>query len=85
VRTESRGDYLLLSVEDRGIGMSKSVQSHIFERFYRQARGNVHNVKGFGLGLSYVRAIVEAHEGRIEVYSEPGRGTRFEVFLPYTR
>jgi two-component system phosphate regulon sensor histidine kinase PhoR len=85
VRTETRGDYLVLSVEDRGIGMSKSVQTRIFERFYRQASGNVHNVKGFGLGLSYVRAIVEAHEGRIEVFSEPGRGTRFEVFLPYTR
>lgn len=85
LRTESRGEYMMISVEDRGIGMSKSVQSRIFERFYRQASGNVHNVKGFGLGLSYVRAIVEAHEGRIEVYSEPGKGTRFELFLPYTR
>ena len=85
IRTESRGEYMMISVEDRGIGMSKSVQTRIFERFYRQASGNVHNVKGFGLGLSYVRAIVEAHEGRIEVYSEPGKGTRFELFLPYTR
>ena len=83
IRTEERGEYLMVSVEDRGIGMSKSVQSRIFERFYRQTSGNVHNVKGFGLGLSYVRAIVEAHEGRIEVYSEPGNGTRFELYLPF--
>lgn len=82
VRTENRDGYLMVSVEDKGIGMSKSVQSRIFERFYRQSSGNIHNVKGFGLGLSYVRAIVEAHEGRIELFSEPGRGSRFEIFLP---
>jgi two-component system phosphate regulon sensor histidine kinase PhoR len=74
---------LIMSVEDKGIGMTKSVQNKIFERFYRQASGNVHDVKGFGLGLNYARAIVEAHHGRIEVDSEPGKGSRFDVFLPF--
>lgn len=84
VRTENRDGTFILSVEDKGSGMSKSVQSKIFERFYRQSSGNVHNVKGFGLGLNYVKAIVEAHNGDIQVYSEAGKGTKFEVFLPQT-
>jgi two-component system phosphate regulon sensor histidine kinase PhoR len=79
-RNDEKG--LILSVEDKGIGMSKVVQSKIFERFYRQNSGNVHNVKGFGLGLNYSRSIIEAHKGRITVFSEPGKGSRFEIFLP---
>lgn len=74
---------ILMSVEDKGIGMTKSVQSRIFERFYRQTSGNVHDVKGFGLGLNYARAIVDAHRGDITVHSEPGKGSRFDVFLPF--
>jgi two-component system phosphate regulon sensor histidine kinase PhoR len=74
---------IILSVEDKGIGMTKAVQSKIFERFYRQSSGNVHDVKGFGLGLNYVRSIIEAHKGNITVYSEPGKGSRFEIFLPF--
>ena len=74
---------LLLSIEDKGIGMSKAVQSKIFERFYRQTSGNVHNVKGFGLGLSYVKAVVDANSGSINVQSETGIGSRFEVFIPF--
>jgi two-component system, OmpR family, phosphate regulon sensor histidine kinase PhoR len=73
---------IVFDVEDKGIGMSKAVQSKIFERFYRQTSGNVHDVKGFGLGLNYSRAIIESHKGSINVYSEPGKGSRFEVFLP---
>ena len=73
---------IVVSVEDKGIGMSKSVQSKIFERFYRQSSGNVHDVKGFGLGLNYARAIIEAHKGNISVFSEPGKGSRFDIFLP---
>jgi two-component system phosphate regulon sensor histidine kinase PhoR len=83
VRTRNSEKGLIFSVEDKGIGMTKAVQSKIFERFYRQSSGNVHDVKGFGLGLNYVRAIIEAHKGTIDVFSEPGRGSRFEIFLPF--
>lgn len=77
----SKGIYL--SVEDNGIGMSKSVQSRIFDKFYRLTSGNIHTIKGFGLGLSYVKAILEANNGSIKVYSEPGKGSRFVVFVPF--
>ena len=83
VQTVNTGKGVILSVEDKGIGMSKSVQSKIFERFYRQSSGNVHDVKGFGLGLNYVKAIVDAHKGEITVISEPGKGSRFEIFFPF--
>ena len=82
VSTKNIDRGIVVSVEDKGIGMSKSVQSKIFERFYRQSSGNVHDVKGFGLGLNYARAIIEAHKGNISVFSEPGKGSRFDVFLP---
>ena len=76
---------VLMTVDDNGIGMTKAVQSKIFERFYRQTSGNIHNVKGFGLGLNYVKAVLEANHGTISVQSEPGKGSRFEVFLPFVR
>lgn len=83
VETKNNDKGIILSVEDKGIGMSKSVQSKIFERFYRQSSGNVHDVKGFGLGLNYVRAIIDAHKGNVTVTSEPGKGSRFDIFLPF--
>ncbi|NLK54890.1 MAG: HAMP domain-containing histidine kinase [Bacteroidales bacterium] len=83
VETSNNDRGLILSVSDKGIGMSKSVQSKIFERFYRQTSGNIHDVKGFGLGLNYVRAIVDAHRGTVTITSEPGKGSRFDVFLPF--
>ncbi|MCU0455341.1 MAG: HAMP domain-containing histidine kinase [Bacteroidales bacterium] len=83
VETRNNGDGVQMSVSDRGTGMTKSVQSKIFERFYRQASGKVHDVKGFGVGLNYVKAIVEAHRGTITVTSEPGKGSRFDVYLPF--
>ena len=85
VLTRNSKNGILLVVEDSGIGMTKAVQSKIFERFYRQTSGNIHNVKGFGLGLNYVKSIVDAHNGTISVESEPGSGSRFTVFLPFNR
>lgn len=83
VSTDCNDKGVILSFEDKGIGMTKAVQSKIFERFYRLSSGNVHDVKGFGLGLNYVRAIIDAHKGTIDVFSEPGKGSRFEIFLPF--
>jgi two-component system phosphate regulon sensor histidine kinase PhoR len=83
VETKNTEKGIIMSVSDKGIGMSKSIQNRIFERFYRQTSGNVHDVKGFGLGLNYALAIVDAHKGNIKVHSEPGKGSRFDIFLPF--
>jgi len=85
ISTGNTSKGVVITVEDKGIGMTKAVQSRIFERFYRQTSGNIHNVKGFGLGLSYVKAVLEANRGSINVQSEPGRGSKFEVFVSFIR
>ena len=82
ITTSNKQKGVLISVEDKGIGMTKAVQSKIFERFYRQTTGNIHNVKGFGLGLYYVKTILEELGGHIHVKSVLGKGSEFTVTLP---
>ncbi|HOP42147.1 MAG TPA: HAMP domain-containing sensor histidine kinase [Flavobacteriales bacterium] len=82
VRTRERNGSFLLEVRDNGIGIRKEDLRHVFERFYRVPTGNVHNVKGFGLGLHYVKQIAEAHQGHVDATSTPGRGSTFRLELP---
>jgi two-component system phosphate regulon sensor histidine kinase PhoR len=84
IRTENTSNGILLTIEDHGIGISKGEQKKIFDKLYRVPTGNIQDVRGFGLGLSYVKAIVEEHHGRISIDSEINKGTKFKVFLPFT-
>jgi len=85
VTTEDSGDGLRVTVADRGLGLSPEDRKRIFDKYYRVTHGNVHDVKGFGLGLSYVDLMVRAHGGHISVESEPGKGTRMVLWFPSGR
>jgi two-component system, OmpR family, phosphate regulon sensor histidine kinase PhoR len=82
ITTKNMGRNIRIVIDDNGIGMSKETLSRVFEKFYRAHTGNVHNVKGFGLGLSYVKAMTEAHDGKIKADSVLGKGSTFTVDFP---
>lgn len=82
VFTESTNKYFIFKIKDEGIGMSKNAQKYVFNKFYREHKGNIHNVKGHGLGLSYVKEIIDNHQGTVYVDSEKDKGSTFTVKLP---
>ena len=79
INTKNINDKVIVDIEDNGIGMTKSVQSKIFDKFFRVSKGNIHNVKGHGLGLSFVKKIIDLHNGTISVNSELGKGSQFII------
>ncbi|MCE7067273.1 sensor histidine kinase KdpD [Dyadobacter sp. CY326] len=85
IRTWNENNGISIAISDQGIGMNREQQHRIFDTFYRIPTGNVHDVKGFGLGLSYVKKMVEAHEGTVQVQSKPGEGSTFTVWLPISK
>ncbi|MBO5672486.1 MAG: HAMP domain-containing histidine kinase [Alistipes sp.] len=82
IKAEIEGDDIIISVADRGVGIARSVQRRIFDKFYRVSMGNRHDTKGYGLGLYYVKSIVESHGGSIDLTSTLGSGSRFRIKLP---
>ncbi len=82
IRIYNEEKSLAVEIADRGVGMTKDVLKYIFDNFYRATSGNIHDVKGFGLGLSYVKVILDEHGGDIQVQSEPGKGSSFTIKLP---
>jgi len=82
IKTKTVSNKLIITVEDKGIGMTPDTVKHIFEKFYRAHSGNIHNVKGFGLGMSYVKWVIDLHKGNIHVTSELDKGTKVEISLP---
>ena len=82
---KNEGRELIFSVQDNGLGIAREHQKHVFDKFYRVPTGNVHNVKGFGLGLFYVKTICKEHRWKLDLHSEPGKGTTIEVRMPLSK
>ena len=83
ITTENALNGIRITIADKGLGMTKDQVKHIFDKFYRVHTGNIHDVKGFGLGLAYVKAMISAHKGTVDVQSEVGKGSEFILFLPF--
>jgi len=81
VSTFNKDNFLIVAIEDQGIGIPSASVEKIFDKFYRVTSGNIHDVKGFGLGLYYVKQVIEGHDGKIKVKSELNKGSRFEIWL----
>ena len=82
ISTRNVNGNIVIDVQDNGIGISAENQRKVFHKFYRVPTGNVHDVKGFGIGLNYVKLIVNAHKGRISLTSAPGKGSTFTLTFP---
>ena len=82
IATTDENEGIQIIVKDNGIGIGKEIQKYIFDKFYRAETGDVHNVKGFGLGLSYVKKIIEAHKGKIDLISQINQGSEFRLYFP---
>lgn len=83
ITTRNHQNGILISIADKGPGIGQEAQKHLFDKFYRVPAGDVHNVKGFGLGLSYVKGIMEAHKGYVRLTSQESQGSRFDLFFPF--